>query len=646
MKSDSISILETIGGPNDLKNLSFDQLPKLCEEIRERIIHSTSRNGGHIGPNLGVVELTIALHLTFKTPDDCFCWDVSHQGYVHKLLTGRNGPEFDLIRQAGGLSGFLCREESIHDSFGAGHAGTALSAALGMCVARDRLKKDNHVVAIAGDAAFTCGVTLEALNNIASSTKKFILVINDNEWSIAKNVGAFSKYFNELITNPIYNRIHKDAENFLTQFPGGSSLIKFLSKAKRDTKELLAPSSIFEKLGLRYLGPIDGHDIEALTHFLEFAKQAEEPIVLHVLTQKGKGFPVAVEEPEKWHGANPFDIKTGDTIPAKAGTPPKYQDVFGLYLSQLALENQKIFGITAAMPSGTGLDALQRTIPDRFIDVGIAEEHAVLLAAGMATQGMHPVCAIYSTFLQRAYDQIIHDVCLQNLPVTFCLDRAGLSPNDGPTHHGLFDLSYLRCVPNAVVMQPKDEDELQDMIYTSTQLNQPSFIRYPRGAGVGVPLKKKASSLEIGKAEEIKKGDETLSFWALGDFVQVACRVAQSIESKFNISCAVVNARFIKPLDETLLFAHAQKYSHIITLEDNVLAGGFGSSVLEFLSLHKFKTQVTRFGWPDRFVEHGDSVDQLRKLYGLTEQQIISNISRSFMAQDQLSTNIELIDLA
>lgn len=639
------AILENLAGPADLKKLPKEELPKLCEEIRARIIQSTSMNGGHVGPNLGVVELTIALHLSFSTPHDCFCWDVSHQGYVHKLLTGRNGSKFDHIRQAEGLSGFLSRDESEHDSFGAGHAGTALSAALGMCVARDRLQKDNHVVAIAGDAAFTCGITLEALNNICSSTKKFILIINDNEWSIAKNVGAFSKYFNELITNPVYNRLHKDAENFLTQFPGGSSLVKFLSKAKRDTKELLAPSSIFEKLGLRYLGPIDGHDIETLTHFLEFAKQAEEPIVLHVLTQKGKGFPVAVEEPEKWHGANPFDIKTGVTIPSKAGTPPKFQDVFGLYLSQLALENQKIFGITAAMPSGTGLDALQRTIPDRFIDVGIAEEHAVLLAAGMATQGMHPVCAIYSTFLQRAYDQIIHDVCLQNLPVTFCLDRAGLSPNDGPTHHGLFDLSYLRCVPNAVVMQPKDEDELQDMIFTSTELNHPSFIRYPRGAGAGVPLKKKASSLEIGKAEEIKMGDKSVSIWALGDFVQVACKVAQSLESKFNLSCAVVNARFIKPLDEALLFEHAQKYTHIITLEDNVLAGGFGSAVLEFLSLHKFKTQVTRFGWPDRFIEHGDSVDQLRKLYGLTEKQILSKIANFTNGSDDFVSSEEIIDI-
>jgi 1-deoxy-D-xylulose-5-phosphate synthase len=646
MIDNSASILESLSGPEDLKKLPKENLPKLCEEIRARIIQSTSKNGGHVGPNLGVVELTIALHLTFSTPQDCFCWDVSHQGYVHKLLTGRNGSKFDHIRQAEGLSGFLSREESEHDSFGAGHAGTALSAALGMCVARDQLKKDNHVVAVAGDAAFTCGITLEALNNISSSTKRFILVINDNKWSIAKNVGAFSKYFNELITNPVYNRIHKDAENFLTQFPGGTSLIKFLSKAKRDTKELLAPSSIFEKLGLRYLGPIDGHDIETLSHFLEFAKQAQEPIVLHVLTQKGRGFPVAIDEPEKWHGANPFDIKTGITLPSKAGTPPKYQDVFGLYLSQLALENEKIFGITAAMPSGTGLDALQRTIPDRFIDVGIAEEHAVILAAGMATQGMHPVCAIYSTFLQRAYDQIIHDICLQNLPVTFCLDRAGLSPNDGPTHHGLFDLSYLRCIPNAIVMQPKDEDELQDMIFTSTQLNQPSFIRYPRGSGVGVPLKKKASLLNIGEAEELKGGDHLISIWALGDFVQVAINISKTLKSDFNLNCAVVNARFIKPIDETLLIKHARKYTHIITLEDSVLAGGFGSSILEILSVNKLTNQVIRFGWPDAFIGHGDSVDQLRKIHGLSEKQILSKILDFLQKKDKVLPIKKELDIA
>ena len=616
-------------------------MPKLCDEIRARIIHSTSKNGGHVGPNLGVVELTIALHLSFSTPHDCFCWDVSHQGYVHKLLTGRNGSEFDNIRQADGLSGFLSRDESEHDSFGAGHAGTALSAALGMCVARDRLQKDNHVVAIAGDAAFTCGITLEALNNISSSTKRFILVINDNEWSIAKNVGAFSKYFNELITNPVYNRIHKDAENFLTQFPGGTSLIKFLSKAKRDTKELLAPSSIFEKLGLRYLGPIDGHDIETLTHFLEFAKQAEEPIVLHVLTQKGRGYPVAIDEPEKWHGANPFDIKTGDTIPAKAGTPPKYQDVFGLYLSQLALENKKIFGITAAMPSGTGLDALQRTIPDRFIDVGIAEEHAVLLAAGMATQGMHPVCAIYSTFLQRAYDQIIHDVCLQNLPVTFCLDRAGLSPNDGPTHHGLFDISFLRCVPNSIIMQPSNEDELQDMMKTSTELDQPSFIRYPRGHGIGVPLKKNPVRIEVGKSQLVQKG-ELISFWCIGDILELAKEASSIIESELSVSPSIVNARFAKPLDEERLLQHANNHDLIITVEDNVLKGGFGSSVLETLAEHNVSTKVLRIGWPDHFIEHGSSIEKLRLKYGLTPTNIFEQVRALILDFPKSEKNLQL----
>ncbi|MEK9632378.1 MAG: 1-deoxy-D-xylulose-5-phosphate synthase [Opitutae bacterium] len=420
-------ILPCISCPSDLKELNEEQIEQLCGEIRNRIIETTSENGGHVGPNLGVVELTIALHLVFDTPKDSFFWDVSHQGYVHKLLTGRNDERFDKIRQSEGLSGFISREESQHDAFGAGHAGTALSAALGRCMARD---------------------TLEALNNIACSTKKFILVLNDNEWSIAKNVGAFSKYFNELITNPVYSRLHKDAGKFLSLIPGGDSFKKFLSKAKRDTKELLAPSSIFEKLGIRYVGPIDGHDVNAMTGFFEFAKTSDEPIVLHLLTQKGKGFPIALEEPEKWHGSGPFDLKTGASPKAKPGSPPKYQDVFGECLSKMAIANSKIVGITAAMPSGTGLDFLQKEIPDRFFDVGIAEEHAVLMAAGMATGGMLPVCAIYSTFLQRAYDPIIHDVCLQKLPVTFCLDRAGLSPNDGPTHHGLFDLSYLRCIPN------------------------------------------------------------------------------------------------------------------------------------------------------------------------------------------------------
>ena len=622
---DGFPILSKIQRPQDLRSLTRQEIVALSEEIRTRIIKATAQNGGHVGPNLGVVELTIALHLAFETPRDSFCWDVSHQGYVHKLLTGRNDERFDAIRKTDGLSGFLSREESQHDAFGAGHAGTCLSAALGMCVARDLKNENKHVVAIAGDAAFTCGITLEALNNIACSTKKFILVLNDNEWSIAKNVGALSRYFNELITNPVYDRLHKDAQSFLSQIPGGRSFMKLVSKAKRDTKELLAPSSIFEKLGLRYLGPIDGHDIDSMVRFFEFAKESDEPIVLHILTKKGKGFPFALKEPEKWHGSGPFDEKTGAPKAEKPNTPPKYQDVFGECLAELALQDKSITGITAAMPAGTGLDALEKKIPDRFYDVGIAEEHAVLMAAGMATQGLKPVCAIYSTFLQRAYDPIIHDVCLQNLPVTFCLDRAGLSPNDGPTHHGVFDLSFLRCVPNSVVMQPKDEDELQDMLLTGISSGKPAFIRYPRGNGLGVTLKKSPKTLEIGKAEVLRCGD-TCSIWALGPFVETAKKLAEELSDRHNLNCSLVNVRFVKPLDLDLLFKHASTHDLIVTLEDNALMGGLGSAVAESLQSHGLQVPVKSFGWPDAFIPHGSSVSQLRSQYGLDDQSILSSI--------------------
>lgn len=623
------SLLGKITDPTDLKNLSNEDLSKLAEEIRHRIINVTSQNGGHVGPNLGVVELTIALHIAFDSPKDKFCWDVSHQGYVHKLLTGRHNEDFDNIRKDNGLSGFLNIFESPHDSFGAGHAGTALSAALGMCVARDLQKKDNHVVAIAGDAAFTCGITLEALNNIACTTKKFILILNDNKWSIAKNVGALSKYFNELITNPVYTRIHKEAESFLSNLPLGKSFMKFVSKAKRDTKELLAPSSIFEKLGIRYLGPIDGHDIHGLVQFFEFAKNSNEPIVLHLLTQKGKGFPVALEEPEKWHGSGPFDLVTGKAPSTDDNKPPKYQDVFGCCLAQLAKSDDKIVGITAAMPSGTGLDALQNAIPERFHDVGIAEEHAVLLAAGMATQGLSPVCAIYSTFLQRAYDPIIHDVCLQKLPVTFCLDRAGLSPNDGPTHHGLFDLSYLRCIPNAVIMAPSNEDELQDMIASGIAFKRPSFIRYPRGNGTGIKLKSSPAILKMGKANVIQEGQE-ICFWALGSFLETAKEISGIITQKYGFTPTLVDPRFVKPLDTKLLREHATSHRIIITMEDNVLAGGFGSAVLEFLESQSAQVTVKRIGWPDEFIEHGSSVNSLRKKHMLDMDSIIENIESIF----------------
>ena len=637
------SILSTITDPKDLRNLSDEEIDTLAEEIRTRIISATSANGGHVGPNLGVVELTIALHLAFDSPKDSFVWDVAHQGYVHKLLTGRNDERFDKIRKTDGLSGFLTREESEHDSYGAGHAGTCLSAALGMAVARDLNGDDEHVVAIAGDAAFTCGITLEALNNIAESTKRFILVLNDNEWSIAKNVGAMARYFNELITNPVYTRLHKDAESFLNQFPGGRSLIRLASKAKRDTKELLAPSSIFEKLGIRYIGPIDGHDVKSLVHFFEFAKESNEPVVLHLLTKKGKGFPVALEEPEKWHGSGPFDPINGLSKPTAPGSPPKYQDVFGKCLARLATADKRIVGITAAMPSGTGLDALQQAIPDRFFDVGIAEEHAVLFAAGMATKGMKPVCAIYSTFLQRAYDPIIHDVCLQKLPVLFCMDRAGLSPSDGPTHHGLFDIAYLRCVPSAVIMQPKDEDELQDMMATGLAHDGPSFVRYPRGSGEGVSLKEIPIPIPVGKAEVLREGKD-FAIWALGPFVKEALDIAARLSEEEGLEACVVNARFAKPLDEKLLIKHAKTTECLVTLEDHVLSGGFGSAVLEFLESKELHIPVTRIGWPDKFVDHADSVSDLRIANGLGKEEVYRKILSRFKIDGQAEPALAIYD--
>ena len=638
---DSNSILNSIEKPSDLRNLGADDLNSLCQEIRTRIISATSKNGGHVGPNLGVVELTVALHLVFETPQDSLCWDVSHQGYVHKLLTGRNDERFDLLRQSNGLSGFLSREESPHDAFGAGHAGTCLSAALGMCVARDQKGEQNHVVAIAGDAAFTCGITLEALNNIAETTKKFILVLNDNEWSIAKNVGALSKYFNELITTPVYGKIHKDAESILSQIPGGQSFMKIVSKAKRDTKDLIGRSSIFEKLGLRYIGPIDGHDIDSMVRFFEFAKESDEPIVLHLITEKGKGYPEAQKEPEKWHGAGPFDSKTGKSIGSSESKPKKFQDVFGQTLCELAHQNDSIIGITAAMPSGTGMDKLGQNFPDRFFDVGIAEEHAVLMAAGMASKGFIPICAIYSTFLQRAYDPIIHDVCLQNLPVVFCLDRAGLSPNDGPTHHGLFDLSYLRCIPNALVMQPRDENELREMLFTSVSANRPCFIRYPRGHGTGVDLSPQPKSLEIGHAQIITKGNDG-AIWALGNFVEDAIWLSETLKEKFDLDCTVVNARFVKPLDEKLLVQHAKEHQFIISMEDNVLNGGFGSAMLEKLQENNIYIPFKRIGWPDKFIPHGDSVSTLREKFGLSRIGILEQ-TQLFLNQSQDRMNPVLV---
>ena len=625
-----MALLERIQSPEDVKKLTEEELPQLAAEIRERIILATSQNGGHVGPNLGVVELTIGLHRVFNTPKDRFVFDVAHQGYVHKLLTGRNDERFDKIRQCDGLSGFLNRSESEHDAFGAGHAGTALSAALGMATARDKRGSDEHVVALCGDAAFTCGITMEALNNVATSTKRLIIILNDNKWSIAKNVGALPRYFNELITNPVYNRLNDDIESLLYKVPGGESLINFGSKWKKETKDFFVPSSLFKKFNVRYIGPIDGHDQKQVEHYLEFAKQAEQPVLLHVLTTKGKGYDVAIENPERFHGASPFDIHTGKGAPSAPGTPPKYQDVMGETLVKLAKADKNIVGITAAMPAGTGLNILEKELPDQFIDVGIAEEHAVLAAAGMATSGFHPVCAIYSTFLQRAYDQIIHDVALQNLPVLFCMDRAGLSPNDGATHHGLFDLSYLRNIPGALVMAPSNEDELADMMATGIAYQGAAFVRYPRGNAVGTPIKATPEALEIGKAQRLQAAGE-IDLWAIGSMVADAEKLAAQL-SEHGIQAGVVNARFAKPLDTELLLASAETSKLIVTLEDNVISGGFGTAVMETLQEGNCLRPVVRIGWPDQFVEHGNSVAKLRASVGIDPESILQTVLQRYSA--------------
>jgi 1-deoxy-D-xylulose-5-phosphate synthase len=614
-------LLDAIKGPADVKALAPSDLPQLAQELRDEIITVTSNRGGHVGPNLGVVELTIALHRVFDTPTDSFVFDVAHQGYVHKLLTGRGGEFFRKLRQTDGASGFLYRPESPHDSYGAGHAGTALSAALGMATARDLRGSSEHVVAVCGDAAFTCGITLEALNNVVASTKRLVVVLNDNQWSIARNVGAMAKYLNKLSTSTTYNRIHHDLEKFFMGLPHGHEMNQLWVKWKRETKDFFVNSSLFEKFGLRYIGPIDGHNLEELQKNLEFAKQCDVPVIIHVITMKGKGLDAAVNSPEKFHGVGAFDPVTGDNMKPQPGTPPTYQDVFGSAITRFAKEDPRVVGITAAMPSGTGLSKLANELPRQFFDVGIAEEHAVLFAAGMATKGMRPVCAIYSTFLQRAYDGIVHDVALQNLPVTFCMDRAGLSHNDGPTHHGLFDIAYLRCIPNLTVMQPKDEDELVDMLHTGLELGSPAFIRYPRGPGLGIRIKDKPERLEIGHAEVLREGSNIM-LWALGPMVKDALKIAERLQAEENVSVGVVNARFIKPLDRTLLLSQATVIPLIVTLEDHALSGGFGSAVLEALQEAGCPAAVERIGWPDVFVEHGSNVETLRAAHGLSADQM------------------------
>jgi 1-deoxy-D-xylulose-5-phosphate synthase len=603
-------ILDTINSPADIKSLSLVELEALAQEIREHMILVLSKTGGHLGPNLGVVELTLALHYVFNTPTDKFVFDVSHQAYIHKLLTGRRD-RFETIRQPGGLNGFMLRTESEHDSFGAGHAGTALSAALGMAVARDMAKTDEHVIAVAGDAAFTNGISFEAMNNIAEHTNRMIVVLNDNEWSIDRNVGAIASYLTRVVTDKRYKRLHGHAGKWLEKL-GGRLAVEAMRRAEEAAKGMLVPSMIFEEFGLTYYGPLDGHDLPLLIEMFEALKSEDKPVLLHILTQKGRGFQPAIDKTKKFHGLGPYDPETGET---KSAGQRSYAEIFAESLSKLADKDQRVVAITAAMPSGTGLDIFRPNHPDRYFDVGIAEEHAVIFAAGMATKGYKPFCAIYSTFLQRAFDPIVHDVALQNLPVTFCMDRAGLSGDDGPTHHGLFDIAYLHGIPRMTLMAPSNEDELADMMKTALDAPGPCAIRYPRGLGPGMPLKVEPVALPIGKAQVLREGRDVAIF-GLGNLLPMATELADQLMAE-GFSVSLVNPRFVKPFDVETLERVAAKASAIVTFEDHVLMGGFGSIVMESLQELGLNVPVVRVGWPDQFIEHG-KVDGLREKYGIS----------------------------
>lgn len=616
-------LLSGIHSPADVKALPEESLGELASEIRQVLINTLSHTGGHLAPNLGVVELSIALHRVFETPKDKILFDVSHQSYVHKMLTGR-AEKIGSIRQFEGISGFMKRSESPHDAYGAGHAGTALSAALGMAAARDLAGEDYHVVAVAGDGAFTCGTTLEALNNISTTTRRFIVVLNDNEWSIDKNVGALSRYFSSLQETQAYAWLKERADYFLKNLAGDKAreqAVRLMTAAR----SLISPLSFFRELGLTYYGPIDGHDTRRLIRALRIIARLHEPAILHIITRKGKGYEPAVQNPTKFHGVGSYDIPSGAT---PKNSKPTYSEVFGQCLSRLADKDDKILALTAAMPSGTKLDTFRTNHPQRFFDVGIAEEHAALFSCGLASQGFKPFLAIYSTFMQRCVDMIEHDAALQNLPVRFCMDRAGLSPDDGPTHHGLFDIAMLRAIPRLIMMQPKDEAELCRMLATMQGIcDAPCSIRYPRGSGEGVSIPEEPESLPIGKAEVIACSEhDTVALVALGNMNSTAARLRELLQER-GISSSHINARFIKPLDADCLTEQARRCRLIVTLEDHVVTGGFGSAVEELLIHEQCGADILCIGWPDAFVEHG-SADRLIERHGLTPEAILPRVLR------------------
>jgi 1-deoxy-D-xylulose-5-phosphate synthase len=612
------NFLDKISGPDDLKKLKISELQKLSSEIRNLIISTVSKTGGHLASNLGVVELTLALHRVFESPRDKIIWDVGHQVYTHKIITGRKD-KFNTIRQHNGISGFPKKEESEHDQFNTGHASTAISAALGMALARDLKKEKYKVIAVVGDGALTGGMAFEGLNQAGALKSDLIIVLNDNKMSISKNVGALSFYLNKLLSLSLYNKVRRKTRELVKNLPWvGAQTLRAGERVEEGLKSFLTPGLFFEELGFRYFGPINGHNLPELIEILKNIKKFHDPILLHVITKKGKGYKFAEDDSTKFHSAARFNIHDGKW--EKKEGEKTYTEVFADTLVKLAFSNKKIVGITAAMPDGTGLSKFAKEFPDRFFDVGIAEQHAVTFAAGLATQGVRPYVAIYSTFLQRAYDQIIHDAALQKLPVIFMLDRGGIVGDDGPTHHGNFDLSYLRLIPNLVICTPKDENELQHMIKTAEGYTSGPFVcRYPRGEGVGVKLDSNISSLKIGRGEKIIDGKD-LNIIACGSMVYPGLSAAKKLNQE-GISVGVINARFIKPLDLDLIL-EASKCGKILTVEENAVSGGFGSAVIEVLEKNKVKNiKVERLGIPDRFIDHGKP-DILKKEIGLDEEGI------------------------
>ncbi|MCL6637578.1 MAG: 1-deoxy-D-xylulose-5-phosphate synthase [Alicyclobacillus sp.] len=606
-----VTLLEQIEDPRELKRLTETELLQLADEVRAFLVSSVSQTGGHFGANLGVVELTLALHRVFDSPRDKIIWDVGHQSYVHKVLTGRR-QRFSTLRQFKGLSGFPKRSESPHDAFGAGHASTSISAALGMAVARDLAHADYHVIAVIGDGALTGGMAMEALNHAGHLGTDLLVVLNDNEMSISPNVGALAKYLTRLRTDPAYSRAKAEMERALRKLPAiGERLAKTLEKVKDSMRNLVVPGQWFEAFGFKYLGPVDGHDLPGLLRVLQDAKRLRGPVLVHLVTKKGKGYPSAEDAPDKFHA-----WPSGG-----GGQAPSYASVFADTLIQLAEQDDRVVAVTPAMIQGSGLGKFQHRFPDRLFDVGIAEQHAATFCAGLAAVGMRPVLAIYSTFLQRAYDQVIHDICIQNLPVLLAVDRAGLVGADGETHQGAFDIAFLRTVPNMTVMMPKDENEFRHMLYTGLQLDGPAAVRYPRADGWGVPLDPEFQPLPVGRAELLQEGED-IALVALGPMVQVACTAAQRLAREAGVRATVVNLRFVKPIDRTLLVQLARRMP-VLTLEEASLAGGMGAAVLEVLSDAQVSTRVQRLGLPDRFIEHG-SREQLLNELGLTADAVVA----------------------